>query len=74
MALPEDMQFVPVILNKDDVRRIDELVQQQKRAGDRRASRSKLLRSVIVTGLDAFFSPDGSVNRTNLATVEHNAA
>lgn len=73
MAIPDDMQFVPVILTKDDVRRIDTLVQQQRLAGDRRASRSKLLRSVITAGLGDFFTPDGSVSRTKIAEAEQPA-
>lgn len=48
MALPNDMQVVPVILLKDDVRRIDKL------AGSLRQSRSEFLRNLITDGLVAF--------------------
>ncbi len=52
MALPNDMQVVPVILLKSDVRRIDKL------AGSLRQSRSEFLRTLITDGLVAFSLPD----------------
>ena len=52
MALPNDMQVVPVILLKNDVRRIDKL------AGSLRQSRSEFLRNLIADGLVAFSLSD----------------
>lgn len=52
MALPSDMQIVPVILNKADVQHIDQL------ARGLRQSRSEFLRTLIIDGLVAFSLPD----------------
>lgn len=51
MALPNDMQVVPVILFKQDVERIDQL------ARSLRQSRSEFLRTLITDGLVAFSLP-----------------
>jgi hypothetical protein len=53
MALPSDMQVVPVILFKQDVERIDQL------ARGLRQSRSEFLRTLITDGLVAFSLPIG---------------
>jgi ribbon-helix-helix CopG family protein len=52
MALPNDMQVVPVILFKQDVEHIDQL------ARGLRQSRSEFLRTLITDGLVAFSLPD----------------
>lgn len=51
MALPNDMQVVPVILFKQDVEHIDQL------ARGLRKSRSEFLRTLITDGLVAFSLP-----------------
>jgi len=52
MALPNDMQVVPVILFKQDVEHIDQL------ARGLRQSRSEFLRTLITDGLVAFSLPE----------------
>jgi len=52
MALPSDMQVVPVILFKQDVEHIDQL------ARGLRQSRSEFLRTLITDGLVAFSLPE----------------
>lgn len=67
MALPEDMQVVPVILFKKDVRKAEQL------ARARRESRSEYLRKLITTHPD-FFSADCSLDETNDSSTNHTAA
>lgn len=57
MALPSDMQVVPVILFKSDVENIDKL------ARSLRQSRSEFLRALITDGLVSFL-PIRSEERT----------
>lgn len=52
MALPSDMQIVPIVLLKEDVRQIDQAARKQ------RMSRSAFLRSLIEGSRQTFFSPD----------------
>jgi hypothetical protein len=59
MALPNDMQVVPVILFKRDVEAIDQL------ARNLRQSRSEFLRTLIVDGLVAFSLPSRLSEETN---------
>lgn len=59
MALPNDMQVVPVILFKYDVELIDQL------ARSLRQSRSEFLRTLIADGLVAFSLPISSPEETN---------
>ena len=58
MALPNDMQVVPVILLKRDVEAIDQL------ARSLRQSRSEFLRTLITDGLVAFSLPTCSPKET----------
>lgn len=58
MALPNDMQVVPVILFKQDVEHIDQL------ARSLRQSRSEFLRTLIVDSLVAFSLPTRSSEET----------
>lgn len=62
MALPNDMQVVPVILFKQDVEAIDQL------ARSLRQSRSEFLRTLITDGLVAFSLPLRSSEETEHAS------
>lgn len=61
MALPDDMQVVPVILFKDDVQKIDRIVKAQRRQF---SSRSAYLRSIIEDAVSSFSLPSCSVEET----------
>lgn len=67
MALPEDMQVVPVILFKKDVRKAEQL------ARARRESRSEYLRKLITSHPD-FFVAAGSLDETDESSTNHTAA
>lgn len=58
MALPNDMQIVPVVLLKRDIELIDALRKQQ------RMSRSEFLRTVIAAAVKPLFLPDSSFEET----------
>lgn len=58
MALPNDMQVVPVILFKRDVETIDQLARSMRK------SRSEFLRTLITDGLVAFSLPVCSSEET----------
>ena len=68
MALPDDMQVVPVILLKEDVREIEKL------ARARRQSRSEFLRNLIEAHRPAFFVPARSLGETPDSHQERDAA
>lgn len=62
MALPEDMQIVPVILFKDDVKKIDKILKAKRRQF---SSRSAYLRSVIEAAVSSFSLPSCSLEETS---------
>ena len=64
MALPSDMQTVPVVLLKRDIERIDILRKQQ------RMSRSEFLRTVIAAAVQPLFLPDCSFEETKTSSKE----
>lgn len=68
MALPDDMQVVPVILLKEDVRAVEKL------ARERRQSRSEFLRNLIAAALPAFLMPESSLCETKGSHKESAAA
>lgn len=68
MALPDDMQVVPVILLKSDARKAAIL------ARGKRQSRSEYLRNLITEALAAFSVPTSSFDETEESDEEQVAA